>query len=169
MSQFPVNTQRIDPYKNFKFRLKSSGQYVAGVSKVSALKRTSEVVAHRPGGAAPSATASLERTSFEPITLEQGVTESREFHEWASLARNFKAGFGSDASRAGVRKDLYLELHNAAGQVVLAYRIYRCWVSEYQAMPELDATAHSIVFAHLKLEHEGWEQDASVTEPTVTR
>ncbi len=44
MVEFPVNPTRFDPYKNFKFRIKWDGAYIAGVSKVSALKRTTEVI-----------------------------------------------------------------------------------------------------------------------------
>jgi phage tail-like protein len=165
MAQFPVNTQRLDPYKNFKFRLKWDGQYVAGISKVSTMKRTTEVVEHRAGGDPSTAHKSPGRTKYEPITLERGLTQSLDFHDWAGLVWNFKAGLGSEVSLANFRKDLYLEFYNEAGQLVIAYKIYRCWVSEYQALPDLDANANAIAFEHIKLENEGWERDTSVTEP----
>ena len=165
MAQFSVNTQRLDPYKNFKFRLKWGGQYVAGISKVSALKRTTEVVEHRAGGDPSTGHKSPGRTKYEPITLERGLTQSLDFHDWAGLVWNFKAGLGSEVSLANFRKDLYLEFYNEAGQLVIAYKIYRCWVSEYQALPDLDANANAIAFEHIKLENEGWERDTSVTEP----
>ncbi len=165
MAQFSVNTQRLDPYKNFKFRLKWGGQYVAGISKVSTLKRTTEVVEHRAGGDPSTPHKSPGRTKYEPITLERGLTQSLDFHDWAGLVWNFKAGLGSEVSLANFRKDLYLEFYNEAGQLVIAYKIYRCWVSEYQALPDLDANANAIAFEHIKLENEGWERDSSVAEP----
>ncbi len=165
MAQFSVNTQRLDPYKNFKFRVKWDGQYVAGVSKVSVLKRTTEVVEHRAGGDPSTPHKSPGRTKYEPITLERGLTQSLDFHDWAGLVWNFKAGLGSEVSLANFRKDIYLEFYNEAGQLVIAYKIYRCWVSEYQALPDLDANANAIAFEHIKLENEGWERDTSVTEP----
>lgn len=165
MPQFPVNPQRRDPYKNFKFRLKWDGVYVAGISKVGALKRTTEVVEHRSGGDPSTSYKSPGRNKFEAITLERGLTQDLNFHDWAALVWNFGAGLGSEVSLANFRKDIYLEFYNEAGQLVLAWKIYRCWVSEYQALPDLDANANAIAIEHIKLENEGWERDTSVTEP----
>jgi phage tail-like protein len=165
MAQFSVNTQRLDPYKNFKFRIKWDGQYVAGISKVSKLGRTTEVVEHRSGGDPSTSHKSPGRTKYDPITLERGLTQDLGFHDWAGLVWNFKAGLGSEVSLANFRKDLYLEMYNEAGQLVIAYKIYRCWVSEYQALPDLDANANAIAIENIKLENEGWERDTSVTEP----
>jgi phage tail-like protein len=165
MAQFSVNTQRLDPYKNFKFRLKWDGKYVAAVSKVSALKRTTKVVEHRAGGDPSTPRKVPGINTFEPITLERGLTQDLAFHDWAGLVWNFGAALGSEVSLANFRKDIYLEFYNEAGQLVIAYKIYRCWVSEYQALPDLDANANAIAIEHIKLENEGWERDTSVTEP----
>ncbi len=166
MAQFSVNPQRFDPYKNFKFRVKWDGKYVAGVSKISALKRTTEVVKHREGGDPSSSRKSPGRTEFEPITLERGVTHDPEFEAWASKVWNFGAGLGAEASLKDFRKDLIIELLNEAGQVALAYKVFRCWVSEYQSLPDLDANTNNVAIQHIKLENEGWERDASVPEPS---
>jgi phage tail-like protein len=166
MAQFSVNAQRFDPYKNFKFRVRWDGRYVAGVSKVSALKRTTETIEHREGGDPSTSRISPGRTSYEAITLERGVTHDTEFEAWANKVWNFGAGLGAEVSLADFRKDILVELCNEAGQVVLAWRIYRCWVSEFQALPELDANANAVAIQSLKLENEGWERDLSVTEPS---
>ncbi len=165
MAQFSVNAQRFDPYKNFKFRLKWDGRYVAGVSKVSGLKRTTEVVKHREGGDPSSTRKSPGRTEYEAITVERGVTHDVAFEQWANKVWNFGAGLGAEVSLKDFRKDLILEIYNEAGQLALAYKLYRCWVSEYQAMPDLDANANAVAIQHLKLENEGWERDTSVPEP----
>jgi phage tail-like protein len=166
MAQFSVNAQRFDPYKNFKFRVKWDGKYVAGVSKVSMLKRTTEVVKHREGADPSSSRKSPGRTEYDAVTLERGVTHDPAFEQWASRVWNFGAGLGSEVSLANFRKDILIELCNEAGQTVIAYKIYRCWVSEYQATPDLDANANAVAIQHIKLENEGWERDLSVTEPT---
>lgn len=166
MAQFSVNTSRFDPYKNFKFRIRWDGEYVAGVSKISALTRTTEVVEHREGGDPSSVRKSPGQTKYEAITLERGVTHDKKFEQWASKVWNFGSGLGSETSLQDFRKDLIIELYNEAGQLVQAYQVYRCWVSEFQALPELDASANSIAIQTLKLENEGWERDFSVTEPT---
>lgn len=166
MTQFSVNTHRFDPYKNFKFRVKVDGRYVAGVSKVSGLKRTTEVVRHREGGDPSSSRKSPGRTEYEAVTLERGVTHDLDFERWAAKVWNFGAGLGAESSLKDFRKDIIIELYNEAGQLVLAYKLYRCWVSEYQALPDLDANANAVALQTLKLENEGWERDDSVTEPT---
>ena len=166
MSEFPANPTRLDPYKNFKFRVKWDGKYIAGISKISGLKRTTEVLEEREGGDPSASHKSPGRTKYEPITLERGVTQDPGFSNWAGLVWNFGATLGSEVSLANFRKDVYLEFYNEAGQLVIAYKIYRCWVSEYQAMPDLDANANAIAIEHIKLENEGWERDMSVTEPT---
>jgi phage tail-like protein len=165
MAEFSVNPKRFDPYKNFKFRIKWDGRYVAGISKISGLRRTTEVIQHREGGDPSSSRKSPGRTEYEPITLERGVTHDPEFENWANKVWKFGAGPGAEVSLKDFRKVIILELYNEAGQLVLAYKIYRCWASEYQILPDLDANANAIAIEHIKLENEGWERDQSVTEP----
>jgi len=165
VAQFTVNPTRFDPYKNFKFRVKWDGRYVAGVSKVSALKRSTEVVEHREGGDPSTSRKSPGRTKYEPITLERGVTHDTEFEKWANKVWNFGAGLGAEVSLKDFRKDLIIEVYNEAGQPVLSYRVFRCWVSEFQALPDLDANANAVAIQTLKLENEGWQRDLEVTEP----
>jgi phage tail-like protein len=164
VAQFSVNPTRFDPYKNFKFRVKWDGRYVAGISKVSALKRTTEVVKHREGGDPSSSRKSPGRTEFDAITLERGVTHDLDFEQWAAKVWNF-GGAGSELSLKDFRKDILIDVFNEAGQKVISYKVYRCWVSEYQALPDLDANANAVAIQHLKLENEGWERDPSVVEP----
>ncbi len=165
MAQFSVNTTRFDPYKNFKFRIKWDGRYVAGVSKVSALKRTTEVVKHRDGGDPSSSRKSPGRTEYEAVTLERGVTHDTEFEKWANKIWNFGAGLGREVSLKDFRKDTIIEAYNEAGQLAISYKLYRCWVSEFQALPDLDANANAVAIQTLKLENEGWERDVEVPEP----
>ena len=166
MSEFTVNASRFDPYKNFKFRVKWDGRYVAGVCKVSALKRTTEVVKHREGGDPSSTRKSPGRTEYEAITLERGVTHDPEFEKWANKVWSFGSGLGAETSLKDFRKDLIIELYNEAGQLAMAYKVYRCWVSDYQAQADLDANANAVLIQSLKLENEGWERDTSVVEPS---
>jgi phage tail-like protein len=166
MAQFTVNAQRFDPYKNFKFRVKWDAKYVAGVSKVSSLKRTTEVVKHREGGDPSSSRKSPGRTEFEAITLERGVTHDKEFEQWANKVWNFGAGLGSEVSLQDFRKDIIIEAYNEAGQLVIAYKVFRCWVSEFQALPDMDANANAVAIQHIKLENEGWVRDIEVQEPS---
>src|SRR5215469_2435543 len=166
MAQFTVNTKRFDPYKNFKFRVMWDNQYVAGISKVTGLKRTTEVVKHRDGGDPSTSRKSPGRNEFDAITMERGVTHDPAFELWAGKVWQLGAQLSSEVSLVDFRKDLILELYNEAGQKVIAYKIYRCWVSEYQALPDFDANANAVAIQHLKLENEGWERDLSVNEPT---
>ncbi len=165
MAGFFVNPHRFDPYKNFKFRVKWDGRYVAGVSPVSPLRRTTEVHAYRSGLEPSLSRRAPGRTSFDPITLKRGVTHDTEFEEWANRVWRIGAGLGSEVSLADFRKDIVIELLNEAGQVVKAYLVYRCWPSEYQALLDLDANASEVAIEMLVLQHEGWERDESVTEP----
>lgn len=165
MAQFTVNAQRFDPYKNFKFRVKWDNKYVAGISKVSALKRTTEVVKHRDGGDPSSSRKSPGRTEYEAITLERGVTHDKEFEQWANKVWNFGAGLGAEVSLKDFRKDLIIEIYNEAGQLALAYKVFRSWVSEFQPVADMDANANAVLIQHIKLENEGWERDYEVVEP----
>ena len=165
MAQFSVNTERFDPYKNFKFKVKWDGNYVAGVSKVSALSRTTEVVEHRTGGDPSSSRLSPGQTKYEPITLERGVTHDPAFEQWANKVWNYGSGLGSEVSLADFRKDIIIEVMNEAGQVAISYKVYRCWVSEFQAMPQLDASGNEVAIQSIQLQNEGWERDIAVVEP----
>lgn len=165
MPEFNVNPSRFDPYKNFKFRVRWDGRFVAGVSKVGALKRTTEVVEHRVGGDSSTSRKSPGRSSFEAIMLERGVTHDLEFEAWANRVWNVEAGLGAEVSLANFRRDITIEMYNEAGQLAIAYRVFRCWVSEYQALPELDANANAVAIQSIKLENEGWLRDTDVQEP----
>ncbi len=165
MAQFSVNATRFDPYKNFKFRVKWDGRYVAGISKVGALKRSTEMVEHREGGDPSTSRKSPGRTKYEAITLERGVTHDTEFEKWANKVWNYGSGLGAEVSLKDFRKDIILEVYNEAGQLALAYKVYRCWVSECQALPDLDANANAVAIQTIKLENEGWERDYDVVEP----
>jgi phage tail-like protein len=166
MAQFSVNPQRFDPYKNHKFRVKWDGRYVAGVSKMSALKRTTEAVKHREGGDPSTSRKSPGRTEYEAVTLERGVTHDKEFEQWANKVWDTQAGLGAEVSLADFRKDVVIEVYNEAGQLAIAYHLFRCWPSEYQALPEMDANANAVAIQTLKLENEGWKRDYDVGEPS---
>jgi phage tail-like protein len=165
MPQFAVNANRFDPYKNFKFRVSWDGVYVAGVSKMTALKRTTEVVKHREGGDPSSSRKAPGRTEWEAITLERGVSHDPAFEAWATKVWHLGAGLSAEVSLKDFRKDILIEVYNEAGQKAIAYKVYRCWVSEFQALPDLDANANAIAIQTLKLENEGWERDTAVVEP----
>jgi phage tail-like protein len=172
MAQFSVNQQRLDPYKNFKFRVKWGGKYVAGVSKVSTLKRTTEVVKHRHGGDPSSSKKSPGRTEYDAISLDRGVTHDIEFEQWANKVWNYGNNLGAETSLQDFRKDIIIEVYNEAGQLAISYKVYRCWVSEFQALPDLDANANAVAIQHIKLENEGWERDLETVEPqepTITQ
>jgi phage tail-like protein len=154
---------RRDPYSSFRFKVKWDGQYVAGVDKVSGLRRSTDVVEHRDGGQPGIELKAPGRTKFEPITLERGVTHDRAFEDWANKV--WKLGSPRETSIADFRKDITIDVFNEADEKVLSYLVHRCWVSEYQALPDLDANADAVVLEHIKLEHEGWERDTSVVPP----
>jgi phage tail-like protein len=166
MAQFPVNSYRIDPYKNFKFRVKWDGKTVAGVSKIGALKQTTEVVAHREGNDLSTPRNSPGRTSFDAVTLERGLTFDREFEAWALKVYSTE-GDGAVSLR-NFRKDFRIELMNLQGVVVAAYNLFRCWVSGYTALPDLDANGQGIAFESLTLTYEGFERDADIVEVAET-
>lgn len=166
MAQFTVNAFRRDPYKNFKFQVMWDGRCVAGVNKVGMLKKSTEPIEHREGGDPSIMRKSPGKTKYEPITLERGVTHDTEFEKWANKVWNYGSGLGSEVSLKDFRKNIIIQLLNEAGQVVIAYKVYRCWVSDFQALPELDASANAIAIQTITLQNEGWERDYEVTEPS---
>ena len=170
MAEFSVNAQRFDLYKNFKFRVKWDGHFVAGFNKVSGLKRTTEEVKHRGGGNLSGSREFPGRTEYEAITITRGVTHDPEFEKWATKVWNFGSCIGAEVSLEDFRKDLIIQVYNEAGQLALAYNVFRCWVSEFQGLPDIDANANAVAFEHLKLENEGWERDTlgEPAEPSYT-
>lgn len=170
--QFKVNTYRYDPYKNFRFRVKWDNTYVAGVNNVTNLMRTTEVVRFRYGGDPSTPRPSPGQTEYGPITLRQGVTHDVAFEQWANKVWDYSNSTkGPDQSNQIVslkdfRKDIIIELYNEAGQKVIAYNVYRCWVSEYVALSDLDSLGNEFAFQSITLQNEGWERDYNVKEPT---
>ena len=165
MAQFEVNAHRFDPYKNFKFLVRWDGRTVAGVSKISPLKRTTEVVKHRDGGSPSTPFKAPGRSEFEGVTLERGVTHDPEFDRWANKVWQVGAGLGAEVSLADFRKNIIIDVLNEAGQVAVSHKLYRACPSEYQVLGELDANANAVAIQSLKLEVEGWERDFEVLEP----
>jgi phage tail-like protein len=165
MAQLAANAQRFDPYKNFRFRVKWGGRTVAGMSKVGAISLTTDMVEHRQGGDPFTSQESPARTKCEAITLERGVTHDLEFEKWARSGWNPGSGLGSEVSLVDLRKDLVIEVYNEAGQAAMAYRVFRCRVSEYQAVPDMDASAGVVAIQRIKLENEGWERACDIPQP----
>jgi phage tail-like protein len=163
MAKFTVNTHRFDPYRNFMFRVKIDNQYVAGLSRCTALKRSTEVTPWREAGDPTTSRQLPGKSKFEAVTLEAGVTHDLTFEAWANLVHNFQGS--SAGSLKNFRKDIILDVFNEADQKVISYKLFRCWVSEYQALPDLDTSANAVAIQHIKLENEGWERDSAVTEP----
>lgn len=161
---FVVNATRVDPYKNFKFRVLWDGKAVLGVSKVSSLKRTTEVVKHRSGGQNSHDHKSPGRSSYEGVTLERGITHDLEFEKWANAVSTYAGDSAMDL--AGYKKDLTLEVLNEKSQVAIRYFLFRCWVSEFVTLPDLDANANAVAIEHIKIELEGWVRDADTPEPS---
>jgi phage tail-like protein len=166
MPTFSVNINRHDPYKTFRFLVYfgTSTSPVAAVSKVGMLKRSSDVIEYKEGGN-PIIRKGLGRTKYEAITLERGLTHDPDFEAWANYAQVLDTGSPS-SSLKNLRRDIRIDMLNEAGQPVYRFKVYRCWVSEYQALPDLDAGANAIALEHIKLENEGWERDTTLTEPT---
>ena len=167
MRRAQTKTKRFDPYKNFEFKVKWDGRYVAGISKVSALKRSTEVVTHREGGDPSSTHKEPGRTDYEAITLERGLTQDNAFEQWANQA--MEAGTNSSGPASDFRKDIVIDIFDEKGKRVLSYKVFRCWISEYQALPDLDASANTVLIQHIKLENEGWERDVTVGEGADVR
>jgi phage tail-like protein len=161
---FSVNTTRFDPYKSYRFQVffGQSTTPVAAVSKITALKRTSDVIEYKEGGN-PVILKGLGRMKYEPITLERGVTQDPDFIAWADTSQVLDQGHAS-TSLANLRREVRLQLLNEEGQPVHGYIIHRAWVSEFQALPDLDAGANAIALEHIKLENEGWEVDPTIVE-----
>jgi phage tail-like protein len=162
----PANAAFVDPYRNFQFKVKIDNQYVAGLSKCSALKRSTEVTTWREGGDPVISHQLPGKTKYDAITLEAGLTKDTTFEQWANLVHNYEGD--ALVSLKNFRKDIIIDVFNLAGQKVTSYRVFRCWVSEYQALPDLDASANAVAIEHIKLENEGWERDTSVVEPPLT-
>ncbi|MEV6871441.1 phage tail protein [Amycolatopsis sp. NPDC051128] len=166
MAKFTVNTTRFDPYLGFRFKIKVDGQYVAGLNKCGALKKSTEVTPWYEGGDQSGPHQIPGKTKYDAITMEAGVTHDTTFEDWAGKVNNFQGD--AAASLATFRKDITIEVYNLDGQKVLAYNVYRCWVSEYQALPQLDAGGNAVMISTIKLENEGWIRDTSVTEVKET-
>jgi phage tail-like protein len=164
MAEFTVNAQRFDPYKGYMFRVKWDGKYVAGLSKMGALKRTTDPVAHREGGDPAHERKSPGKTHYDAVLLERGVTHDPEFEKWANSVHSLK----DPMSLHNFRKNITVDVFNESGQKVLAYNLFRCWVSEYTALPQLDAATATVAIESVKLELEGWERDVAVAEPAET-
>ena len=162
--QFAVNAHRYDPYRTFMFQVIIDGRVVAGLKKMSALKKTTEAVKWRSAGDPAHERVLPGGTSYEPITLEQGLTHDPVFEEWAGLVNNIQGN--AAMSLKNFRKDIVLNVLNLQGSPALSYRVYRAWVSEYQALPEFDAgSMNAVGIQSIVLQHEGWERDLAVTEP----
>jgi len=164
-ADFTVNTHRFDPYKQFKFRVKWDGKYIPGIIRVSGLHRNTKVVTMRNGNEVNNLRKMPGQTEYEPIILERGRTHDTEFEKWANKVWNFGSGLGSESSLKDFRKDIIIDLYNEAGQLVMSFKVYRCWPSRYSALQELDANNPDIAIESIILEHEGWERDYAVTEP----
>lgn len=161
---FPVNTHRHDPYRTFKFQVVIDGKVVAGLKKMGALKKKTTPVKWRASNDPSHERVMPGGTTYDPVTLEQGLTHDPVFETWANLVNNIQGDAGM--SLKNFRKDIIINVLNLQGKVAISYKLYRAWVSDYQALPDLDAgNMNTIGIQTITLQHEGWERDTSVPEP----
>jgi phage tail-like protein len=153
----PVGSNIIFPYKNFRFQVKWDNDVIAGVSKVTGLKWTTEVVSHREGNDPSTARHSPGRTAFEPITLERGITIEPAFITWANLVWNTSNGTVGGISLAGYKKNITIELFNTQAVLVRRYSVYNAWVSSFTGQADLDANANAVLIESMVLQNEGWQ------------
>jgi phage tail-like protein len=166
MPMFNVNAHRIDPYKNFRFRVTWDGRTVAALSKMSAVKKMTEAIEWRAAADGGIVRKLPGRTKFEPITFEAGLTHDRQFLDWANQVNN-PAGEAAN-SLLQYRKTVRVEVLNMQGNPAMAFNLIRAWASEFQALPELDANANAVAIQSLKIEYENFILDDAVTEPAET-
>lgn len=166
MAQFTINPERFDPYKQFKFRVRWDNKLIAGIHSVSGLVRRTGVIEHREGNSPSTTRKSPDKTVYEPITLVRGRTHDTEFEDWANRVWALGATPGKETALKNFRKNIVIELLNEAGQLVLAFNVYRCWPSEYMALGPMDANEACVALESIILQHEGWERDTSIVEPT---
>ena len=175
---FPANSYRFDPYQNFRFQVffqdiskgsPGTQTLVAAVSRVTGLSRTTQVTTYREGNNPGVIRRIPGQTQYGPITLERGVTHAVEFEQWANKVwdyQNSTAANGTQVvSLADFRKNVTIKLLNEAGQVVLVWNVYRCWVSDYKPLSDLDGSASAILIESITIENEGWQKDQTVTSP----
>ncbi len=164
---FPVNAHRHDPYRTFKFQILIDGKPVAGLKKMGALKRKTEAIKWRTAGDPSKERILPGGTSYEPISLEQGLSHDPVFESWAALVNNIEGD--AAMSLKNFRKDIVINVLNLQGQVAISYKVFRAWVSDFQALPELDAgSMNAVGIQTITLQHEGWQRDTAVNEPTET-
>jgi phage tail-like protein len=161
---FPVNTHRYDPYRTFKFQVVIDGKVVAGLKKMGALKTKTTPVKWRASNDPSHERIMPGGTSYDPVNLEQGLTHDPVFENWANLVNNIQGD--AALSLKNYRKDIIINVLNLQGKVAISYKLYRAWVSDYQALPDLDAgNMNTVGIQSITLQHEGWERDTSVAEP----
>jgi phage tail-like protein len=165
MAEFPVNSQRFDPYKQYKFRVKWDNRFIPSISYVSSLRRITEVVAHREGGDPNTVRRAPGLTTFPPLILSRGRTQDPAFEQWAELVWSHSRGLGNEIFLKEFRKDIHIELMNEAGELVMRFKVYRCWPSEYQPLSDLDSDTNTVALETLTLQYEAWERDITVAEP----
>jgi phage tail-like protein len=163
MARMTATTNRFDPFHNYRFRVKWDGQYVAGMTKMGALKRTTEMVEFREAGENIVSRKLPGKSSFQAVSLEAGITYDTAFEDWANLVNDFASH--SITSIGEFRKNITVDVFNEAGIKALSYNLYRAWVSEYQALPDLDSSANAVAITTIKLEFEWFERDLAVHEP----
>ena len=157
---FSLSSESIDPYRNMKFRIQWNGRYVASFYKISGLKRSTEPVEHRGGGETSASRVFPGVAKFSPISLERGITHDPEFERWVNQIYNTECN--ESESLKNFREDVIIELLNEQGKVAVAYKLYRCWVSEFMASLELDAKSNAVAIERIVLQNEGFERDVNV-------
>ena len=153
----PPRASKFDPYRKFKFRIKIDGKVVAALTKCSALTVSVASTEFRSGEMDAFKQKLPGQVTFEPITLEQGVTDDKTFELWATAMANYMGNKGADSEKTpdDFRKDLDIEIYNLNNERVKAYRVYNCWVSKYTAVPDLDAASSDVMIQTLELQNEG--------------
>lgn len=136
--------ERIDPYRNFRFRVEVEGLQQAGFSEVSGFDASIDVIEYREGDMTTTPRKLPGLTKYSNITLKWGVTDSMEMYEWLQEC----------VEGTITRKTVTIIAIDEEGEDVATWQVMEAWPVKYTA-PDFNATGSEVGIELLEMAHEG--------------
>jgi phage tail-like protein len=137
--------QRVDPYRNYNFKLEIDGISRAGFRECSGLDATSDPIEYREGNEKVFTPRKLPgQTKYSNISLKYGITDDHSLWDWRKKTIDGKTE----------RKNGSIVLMNEDGEEKIRWNFVNGWASKWTGI-SFNATANEVGIETLEIAHEG--------------
>jgi phage tail-like protein len=139
--------KRVDPYRNFNFRVEIDGITQAGFSECTGFELSTDPIEYREGGENTTVRKLPGLTKYANITLKWGLTDSKDLYNWYRDVVNGKIQ----------RKNGSIIVRDLDGSDKVRWNFTDGWPTKYNPA-DMNAKGNEVALETLEIAIEGIER-----------